>query len=712
MVGAQQFFKVTSVPVLKNGVYQSLAWEGGLNAPQFSEIDLDFDGSKELFLFDRSNNHITLLKRNGSDGFLSFIPEKNYFPTGLNSWVLLRDANCDGKEDIFTYGNQGNVAVYLNTSNVQNGIQFSSNPVILKAFFSYSGGDFTTEIYVGNSDLPSITDIDNDGDLDLLTFAFAGTTIEYYKNLSIERTGLCGLDFELKNGCWGYFEEGFATNDILLGQKTCDNQVKNAEKSGLKHSGSTLLHLDLDGDNIQDVLLGDISFQNIVKVSISKSSKGGDSAVAQDPGFPSNTEKVDIPIFPGTAYLDLTNDGIKDLVAFPNNPNSIQNYNGIWLYANSGTNSNPVFTLSRKGFLQNEMLDIGENTSACTVDMDNDGLQDLIISSRGKSEGDGNYASTLSYYRNNGSGSAPSFEWITDDLGSISQMGLGTGLRPTFKDLDADGKVDLILGNFNGSLSWIKFNPGNLSSFVLHQSSIKDDSGNTIDVGDYSHPCFADLNKDGKPDLIIGERGGNLNYYQNTGALTSPVFRRITDSLGHVSANLFPGDFGFSTPQIIENNGNSELIMGTKSGKIKRYAINSPATDFILSDTMIGGIYEGEKIIPFSTDLNGDGLYDLLLGNHGGGIELYYQRNPTTINKTIANSVKVFPNPANDRIVVETSNSIGEILIYDLQGRKLIEANAEGREVEISTVGLPKGLYVLQLIREDQLSTVKFQISR
>ena len=41
-------------------------------------------------------------------------------------------------------------------------------------------------IYVVSSDIPSISDIDNDGDLDILNFGVQGSRIEYHQNQAVE----------------------------------------------------------------------------------------------------------------------------------------------------------------------------------------------------------------------------------------------------------------------------------------------------------------------------------------------------------------------------------------------------------------------------------------------------------------------------------------------------------------------------------------------
>src|SRR4051812_8780602 len=51
-VNAQSFAPALSIPVTVNGNTLVNAWAGGLNSPQFSEIDLNGDGIKDLFVFE------------------------------------------------------------------------------------------------------------------------------------------------------------------------------------------------------------------------------------------------------------------------------------------------------------------------------------------------------------------------------------------------------------------------------------------------------------------------------------------------------------------------------------------------------------------------------------------------------------------------------------------------------------------------------------
>ena len=107
----------TSLYFEENGVEFVSALSGGINAGQFSNIDLNLDGIMDLIVFDKSGNKLSpFINDNGT--FIYAPKYRNNFPS-MHDWVLLTDYNCDGKNDIFTYSS-GGMAVYLNTSNTEN----------------------------------------------------------------------------------------------------------------------------------------------------------------------------------------------------------------------------------------------------------------------------------------------------------------------------------------------------------------------------------------------------------------------------------------------------------------------------------------------------------------------------------------------------------------------------------------------------------------
>ena len=183
-------------------------WSGGLNACQLSEIDLNLDGTKDLFVFERTGNRILPFINNGISNTISYHYESAYinaFPP-LSDWALLVDYNADGKEDLFAY-NGGKVKVYRNTSSATQ-LEFThfSNQLIT----DYSGSPF--QLYVSRVDIPAITDVDNDGDIDILTFQSLGGYIEFHENLSMDLYGHAdSLIFIMTDPCWGDVYEGLNT---------------------------------------------------------------------------------------------------------------------------------------------------------------------------------------------------------------------------------------------------------------------------------------------------------------------------------------------------------------------------------------------------------------------------------------------------------------------------------------------------------------------
>ena len=249
---AQTSFEfVTDVPVLVAGDSLRNPWAGGLNAGQYSTIDLNQNGEPDLVVFDRTSGKLNTFIR--QDGHYRYDPAyEALFPDDLRYWVLLADYNCDGKQDIFTYASSG-IRVFENTSDPQLAFTLVADPVMTE------GTSGTFNLPVNSTDLPGIVDVDGDGDLDVLTFNFAaGGTIEYHQNLSQETTGTCQeLVFQRATRAWGDFEECFC-GSYAFGEP-CSAKGGRTEHVG----GKSILTWDTDGDGDQDLAFGDETCTNL-----------------------------------------------------------------------------------------------------------------------------------------------------------------------------------------------------------------------------------------------------------------------------------------------------------------------------------------------------------------------------------------------------------------------------------------------------------------
>src|SRR5688500_3840267 len=71
-------------------------WAGGLNSPVFSKIELNNDGTEDLFIYDRTLDKIFTYLAQSKNGqwHWQYAPQyESLFPRDLTGWVLLRDYN-------------------------------------------------------------------------------------------------------------------------------------------------------------------------------------------------------------------------------------------------------------------------------------------------------------------------------------------------------------------------------------------------------------------------------------------------------------------------------------------------------------------------------------------------------------------------------------------------------------------------------------------
>ena len=698
---AQHFFfkRIDTVEVKIQGNAIKSPWAGGINSAQFSTIDLNHDGADDLFIFDRTGNKILTYINNGSD-YIYQSDYENIFPD-LEYWALLRDYDQDGKKDIFSYVS-GGVGVWKNKSTLStNSFDKVTNPYV----YSYQFGNMSN-LYVSKVDIPDINDIDNDGDLDVLTFGVIGSRLEYHQNFSIENGfGFDSLDFEMKNACWGHFREtGFNTNTCILFD-TCSSNVANPHSSTHpKHSGSTILSLDLNNDNVKDIILGDVSFSNLVALKNDNTGVNmNTSFVSQDTAFPSNTVPVDLFLFPGSFYEDINLDGIKDLIVSPNTDNETENKESVWYYQNFGTNNNPSFNLISKNKFQSEMIETGKSAFPILFDYNNDGLLDLFVANFGRFDlsVSNHYISSIMLFENIGTSSNPTFNLITEDFQNLSSLNIEKGLYPSFGDIDNDNDFDMILGDHAGYLHYFEntsSDPG-IMNLILSNPQLENHDGDVIDVGYAAKPTLIDLDNDSDLDLVIGEENGNLNYYENIGSSSNFSFRFQSDNFGNVDVSEWWTNIGNSIPQFFRDQQNDlHLFVGSEQGAVFHYLDieNNLTGNFNTIDTIVSNINIGPNAAPAIGYLNNDTLPDMILGNERGGVSFFYGTNDTlTSIQTLTDyqKINIYPNPSSDIVNIDL-NSIFKFEIYDSFG-KLIKSGYSHNIINIQD--LSKGLYVLKI---------------
>ena len=690
----------TSLTISENGIAFSSAFSGGINAGQFSEIDLNLDGIMDLVVFDKSGNKISpFINDNGN--YIYAPKYRSAFPK-IHDWMLLADYNCDGKNDIYTYSS-GGMAIYENTSTIN--LSFS----LVTSLVLSDYGSNNLNIYISQVDIPAIADIDYDGDLDILTFSIIGGFIEYHKNMAMELTGNCDtVAFEFSESCWGLFYEGLNSYVLNCPNCQCPPIVNpNTANSKQKHAGSTLLAIDIDNDNDMDLVLGDVSYNNLNLLI-----NGGDNQnalmISVDSVFPqnhSNTIAADMHVYPASYYLDVTNDGVKDLIVTTNSQNNSENFESCWLYENAGQTNNPDFNFVQTNFMQSDMIDLGKSAFPSFYDYNNDSLLDLVVGNYGYHVANNDPTSSLALFENTGTKDIPKYELIDRDWQGISTINLNLNLNipalnisPTFGDLDADGDKDMLLGDSDGKLHFFINQAGNFN--------ITSPNYFNIDVGYFSQPQLVDVDRDGLLDIIIGEQDGSLNYCPNSGTVTSAAFDTIIKNWGGIDVDTNYISTGYSSPKLIDSNGVYQLFVGSYTGTIYQFTnidgnLNGQFSPIYSTAT---NLWDGGKCAFALADINNDNQPEMILGNLSGGIAFFISDsllNDTTIIpvNTLNNkqtNFSIFPNPASNKITIE-SNETGIIKIKNLLGKTIYKARKSNYLLEINTSQFAKGIYILQL---------------
>ena len=246
------------------------------------------------------------------------------------------------------------------------------------------------------------------------------------------------------------------------------------------------------------------------------------------------------------------------------------------------------------------------------VDLDNDGDPDLIA---------GHFSGSLYYFENIGTPADPAFTERTGTDNPVDGISVGSYSTPAFADLDGDGDQDLIVGNGHGAVAYF-MNTGTDSSPDFSRRTGTANPFNDITMGSWNTLTLADLDDDGDLDLATGTDDGDVRYYENTGTAASPDF---TLRSGEASP-LDDIDAGSdSTPEFadIDDDGDFDLVVGNRYGDIFYFentgAAASPAfTQRTGFDNPFQGAWAGYFIAADFADLNGDGVTDLVTGSQAG----------------------------------------------------------------------------------------------
>lgn len=341
--------------------------------------DADGDGDEDILINGSTGldlpNSTKLYLNDGSGNFTEMAGTP--FVGTTSGSVIFSDLNGDGSPDVLISGND-------------NDFNFTMSFYINDGMANFTEVTGLSISKTSNGEM-AVSDVDSDGDPDILVTGWAGGS-----------TGIVKL----------YLNDGMA------------NFTEMTDSPFIGVEGSSLDFSDVDGDGDEDVLIIGFTsgFPLVSATNLYLNDGTGNFSLVEDIAF--------IDFSNGSvAFSDIDLDGDADVLLSGTTSGSSK---FTKLYTNDGAGN---FTEA----VGNPFLQVSHG-SITFSDVDNDGDEDVLLS------GNGNGASrSTKLYLNDGLGSFTL-------LAGTTFPGL-SGSSAEFSDIDADGDLDVLMSGFDGSTS-------------------------------------------------------------------------------------------------------------------------------------------------------------------------------------------------------------------------------------------------------------------
>ncbi|MDA9125076.1 FG-GAP-like repeat-containing protein, partial [Flavobacteriaceae bacterium] len=319
--------------------------------------DLDGDGDNDLISASYDDNTIAWHENDGSNN--PVFTSSDISTNAVGAWsVFAADMDNDGDMDIISASyDDDTISWYENDG--------ASDP------------SFTTRQITNTADgVWSVfaADMDNDGDMDLISASRFDDTIAWYSNAGIadEFTKIViDTSTDAPTAIFAADMDGDGDMDIVSASRT-DDKIAWFENDGAYVPSFSITVIATSADNPRNIYLADMD--NDGDMDIVSASANDDTIAwyendgASDPTFTASDIATDADLVNGVFVADLNNDGFLDIVSASENDNTI-----AW-YKNDG-NANPTFTAT------DITTSVNGARSIFAADLDGDGDTDLISGS-------------------------------------------------------------------------------------------------------------------------------------------------------------------------------------------------------------------------------------------------------------------------------------------------------------------------------------------
>ncbi len=637
---AQSFLfqrKIDPFPITDlSGSSFDLPLTGGMNRPVHQFVDIDGDDDLDLFIQDRASL-LTFFRNSGSTTGHEFEWVTDRFEgLTVGEWFKFADVDSDDDVDLFAEKPFGNIRYFRNDGS-------STNPNFVSV--SDTLRDNTGAIISADAlSIPDWADIDCDDDLDLFLGRSQNGHITFYEHIGLGSNGVPQYQ---------HITDFFEDIEIITGGG--EGVIRPGRTDGRQlHGANSLTFIDIDDDQDNDLFWGDFFEESLIFLENSGSCTDPNIDITMTeypPNNPVMTGGYNVPRF---ADIDGDLDYDMFLGVLGGSGSFLTDLaENLYFYENIGSVTQPDFSLRTRQFISS--IDIGQNTNIALADVDSDGDLDLFLANEQDLASPGNNNSRIYFFENQGSATNPSFSLIDDHFLGVDQT-FDLNYDPVFVDINNDGLLDMFLGKWDGGIDFYR-NEGSPGSpdFVEVTGNTNID---TLDIGQFSTPAFADLDGDRDFDIVIGESAGNLNYYRNEGSASNPLFVLETENYQNITVGNFSNPF-FSD---IDEDGDQDLLVGSESDGtfLYRNQGDSLSPNFVLDNSFDLPLHLRSS--PVLADIDDDGDLDVFSGANGGGIVYYENQEVVGIdpasgqNPPVASTIQLlrnYPNPFNPQTTIE-----------------------------------------------------------
>jgi len=583
---------VTPFPVADStGAAIAHPFLGGLNTPRPQLVDIDGDGDDDLFIQEvtdriqfyervRPDERIRPTELGAVVDSAQYVWRTDrYRDLSVGEWFRFADLDGDGDADLLAEQPYSYIRLYENTGT--GGVpEFTLSTDTLRA-------PDGSAIFSDRQNIPTVADVDCDDRLDLFLGRLDGT-VDRYEATSTSEPGTMPT-FEL-------VEERFEDIEIV-------NQI------GTLHGANTLAFADPDQDGDLDLFWGDYFEPGLLLIE-----NRGDRCSTPDlrttprvfpPSNPLSTSGYNAPAL-GDPGMDGDLDVLVGVLGGAYDATTTL-VNNLYFYENEGES----YRLTSRQYVGG--IDVGNESTLAVGDVDGDGDLDVLLAN--KIEPSTGRSSRVRLLENVGSRDAPRFR-----LRPSFAFPEAYRYAPALGDLTGDGRPDLLLGTWQGGLLYAQNDNG----------AFAPDSAPMVEIprGNNAVPTLGDLDGDGDLDLLVGEGAGTVNWFENVGTPSQPRFSLVTEELEGVRVPAR------SAPHLadLDDDGRLDLLVGSERHGIHVFRnVGTSADPAFAADSALApeerltpsgrlAVDAPRLAVPVLVDLDGNGARDLLSGGGGGGL--------------------------------------------------------------------------------------------